>query len=101
MPKGEREQASAKQARKATPTNEKKPKAVPRAAEGQFRKGAGKAEGTKIKNTAGGKSGARAGTKRSDGAKPSGTNLSSGGGGAAKKSGTAASGARGKSARST
>ena len=100
MPKGEKEQFSAKQARKAVPTNEKKGrKSV--AGEAQFRKGAGKAEGTKIKSNTAPKSGARAGAKRSSGKKPSGTNLSTGGGSAAKKSGTGASGSRGKGARST
>jgi hypothetical protein len=104
MPKGEIEQAGSqgKQARKAVPTNEKKSKQPPAVAgEAQFRKGAGKAEGTKIKNTGGGKSGARPGAKRSSGAKPSGTNLSEGGGSAAKGSRKSASGARGKGARST
>jgi hypothetical protein len=103
MPKGEIEQAGSqgKHARKAVPTNEKKPKGRAVAGEAQFRKGAGKAEGTKIKNTAGGKSGARQGAKRSSGAKPSGTNVSEGGGTAAKGSRKGASGARGKSARST
>ena len=104
MPKGEVEQARSqgKQARKATPTNEKKSKQPPAVAgEAQFRKGAGKAEGTKIKNTAGGKAGARQGNARSSGAKPSGTNVSEGGGSAAKGSRKGASGARGKSARST
>jgi hypothetical protein len=103
MPKGEIEQARSqgKQARTATPTNEKKGSGREVAGEAQFRKGAGKAEGTKIKNTGGGKSGARQGAKRSSGAKPSGTNLSEGGGTAAKGSRKSASGARGKGARST
>ena len=105
MAKGEVEQGKAqgKQARKATPTNEKKPKGAGRvlAGEAQFRKGAGKAEGTKISGTKSAKSGARQGAKRSSGAKPSGTNLSEGGGSAAKGSRKSASGARGKSARST
>lgn len=100
MPKGEKEQFSAKQAKKAVPTNEKKSrKSV--AGEAQFRKGAGKAEGTKIKSTSGPQAGARQGAKRSSGKKPSGTNLSTGGGSAANKSSTGASGARGKGARST
>ena len=86
MPKGEREQASGKQARNVTPTNEKKPKGKPIAGEGDFRKGAGKAEGTKIPNTKSAKSGARQGNARSSGAKPSGTNVSKGGGTAAKGS---------------
>ena len=45
--------------------------------------------------------GNRPGRKGSSGKKPSGTNLSTGGGSAAKKSSTGASGARGKGARST
>ena len=45
--------------------------------------------------------GNRPGRKSSSGKKPSGTNLSTGGGSAAKKSSTGASGARGKGARST
>ena len=103
MPKGEIEQAGSqgKQARKAVPTNEKKPKGRAVAGEAQFRKGAGKAEGTKISGTKSVKSGARPGTKRSSGAKPSGTNLSEGGGSAAKGSRKTAGGARGKGARST
>ena len=105
MPKGEIEQAGSqgKNARKAVPTNEKKSKQQPPqlAGEAQFRKGAGKAEGTKISGTKSAKSGSRAGAKRSSGAKPSGTNVSEGGGSAAKGSRKSASGARGKSARST
>ncbi len=67
MPKGEKEQFSAKQARKATPTNEKKSrKSV--AGEAQFRKGGGKAEGTKLKSTSGPKAGARPGATRSSAA---------------------------------
>ena len=100
MPKGEKEQFSAKQARKSTPTNEKKARQSV-AGEAQFRKGAGTAEGTKIKSTSAPRSGARPGATRSSGKKPSGTNLSAGGGSAAKKSSTRASGARGKGARST
>ena len=45
--------------------------------------------------------GSRPGTRRSSGAKPSGTNLSHGGGSAAKKSNPGASAARGKGARGT
>ena len=45
--------------------------------------------------------GNRPGRKSSSGKKPSGTNLSRGGGTAAKKNRTAASGARGKGARAT
>ena len=101
MAKGEKEQFSAKQARKVTPTNEKKGRKTA-AAEGQYRKGAGKAEGTKIKQTsAPSGAGARKGERRHSGAKPSGTNVSRGGGSAAKKSSTGASRARGKGARST
>jgi hypothetical protein len=100
MPNGEKEQFSAKQARDVVPTNEKKGrKSV--SGEAQFRKGAGKAEGTKLKSTSGPKAGARPGAKRSSGSKPSGTNLSTGGGSAAKKAGSGASGSRGKGARST
>ena len=101
MPRGEREQFSGKQSRQATPSNEKKRIGRTVAGEAQFRKGAGKAEGTKIRGTKSAKSGARPGTKRSSGAKPSGTNLSAGGGSAAKSSRPSASGARGKGARST
>ena len=45
--------------------------------------------------------GNRRGRKSSSGKKPSGTNLSRGGGSAARKNSTGASGARGKGARST
>ena len=45
--------------------------------------------------------GSRRGRKSSSGKKPSGTNLSAGGGSAANKKTTGASGARGKGARST
>ncbi|MFL6529155.1 MAG: hypothetical protein ACJ8HQ_07240 [Chthoniobacterales bacterium] len=45
--------------------------------------------------------GSRAGEQRHSGAKPSGTNVSRGGGSAAKKQGTSGSGARGKGARGT
>ena len=45
--------------------------------------------------------GNRRGRKSSSGKKPSGTNLSRGGGSAAKRNTTAATGARGKGARST
>ena len=86
MPKGEKEQFSAKQGRKAAPINEQKPKRPAVAGEAQFRKGAGKAEGVKMKNTSAKKAGARQGNRRSSGAKPSGTNVSKGGGSAAKGS---------------
>ena len=48
-----------------------------------------------------GQAGNRVGRKSSSGKKPSGTNLSAGGGSAAKTRSTGASGARGKGARGT
>ena len=84
MAKGEREQASGKQGRKAAPVNDNKPRRV-EAGEAQFRKratSAGSANSKKSGKTAG----ARQGNARSSGAKPSGTNVSKGGGSAAKGS---------------
>lgn len=100
MAKGEREQAKGRQGRKAAPINEKKPRRA-EAGEAQFREPATQA-GTKNRNkTSGASAGSRQGNPRSTGKKPSGTNVSAGGGSAAKKRSAGASGARGKSARST
>jgi hypothetical protein len=100
MAKGEREQASGRQGRKAAPINEKKPRRAV-SGEAQFREPSTQA-GTKNRNkTSGAKAGARQGNRRHSGAKPSGTNVSEGGGSAAKKRSSGASAARGKSARST
>lgn len=85
MAKGEREQASGRQGRKAAPVNENKPRRVV-AGEAQLRDKVKTNAGTKNRSKAGAKAGARAGTKRSSGAKPSGTNVSRGGGTAAKGS---------------
>lgn len=59
-----------------------------------------KAQHSKPKTTAG-EAGNRRGRTSSSGKKPSGTNLSAGGGSAANKKSTGASGARGKGARAT
>lgn len=85
MVKGEREQASGRQGRKAAPINEDEPRPAV-ASKAQFRDKAKTGAGTKNRGKAGAKAGARAGTKRSSGAKPSGTNVSRGGGSAAKGS---------------
>jgi hypothetical protein len=100
MPKGEKEQFSGKQARNVTPTNEKKGRKSA-SSERDHIKGAGKAEGVRMTKSSSKKAGARQGTKRPSGKKPSGMNLDKGGGSAAKKRSSGASGARGKSARST
>lgn len=84
MAKGEREQAGGRQGRKAAPVNNKPRGAV--AGEAQFRDKPKTDAGTKNRSKAGVKAGARPGTKRSSGAKPSGTNVSKGGGSAAKRS---------------
>jgi hypothetical protein len=84
MAKGEREQASGRQGRKAPPINENKPRPAV-AGEAQIRDKAKTDAGTRNRSK-GAKAGARAGTKRSSGAKPSGTNASKGGGTAAKGS---------------
>ncbi len=100
MPKGEKEQFSAKQARNVEPTNAKKrTRAV--SGEAEFREPVTKA-GTRNRGKGGpAKAGSRQGNRRHTGAKPSGTNLSKGGGSAAKKRSAGASGSRGRSARST
>ncbi len=77
MTKGE--QASAKQGRKAAPMNEKKSERA--GADGaRVRENPKGVAGTASR----GKAGARQGNARSSGAKPSGTNVSEGGGTAAK-----------------
>jgi hypothetical protein len=85
MPKGEIEQSTAKQARKASPINDNKPRRVV-AGEAQFRDGKSAAGTTNRNKTSSSKAGARQGNPRSTGKKPSGTNVGKGGGSAAKGS---------------
>ncbi len=81
MTKGE--QASAKPARNAAPIDQKKPKRAG-AGEARLKDNPKNGAGTRNRAKSGGKAGARRGNLRSSGAKPSGTNVSEGGGTAAK-----------------